>query len=454
MHQGLLGRLELREAVEHAGDPGTHIHQLAAVAGFKSLLGVKVLGSQSLQHQKRGFLGNSNWTHQLARFDIDTVPALNATAAMGIARTVTGGREIAAEPTLLILPSWKAGAAKLVYRFTIAAQGEEPGRIVDIDAHSGALLGDVSRHWTIAPVDVYATNKKCQVLESEADELGGRAPVSVDYQKCRRVVKAGVPLASADDDALAAAENSDKVLQYYWEKHSRDSFDGQGAKVNAIVHIGEKWVNAFWDSENEIMAYGDGDGQIFKPLTQSVDVAGHEMTHGVVSKTADLEYQSESGALNEGFADYFGESIEGQDDWVMGANLFFDASQGVNGIRNLKDPHQTTYRSRDEDGNVVARPAPATYAEIFKFEEGYCGSHNDNCGVHMNATLIGHAGYRMVQAIGREKSDKLFYETLIHYLTNTSDFRAFGQGMRKACRALLGAQDCASVDGVLVQVGL
>jgi hypothetical protein len=47
VHQGLLGCLEIREAVEHAGDPGTHIHQLAAVAGFKSLLGVKVLGSKS-----------------------------------------------------------------------------------------------------------------------------------------------------------------------------------------------------------------------------------------------------------------------------------------------------------------------------------------------------------------------------------------------------------------------
>ncbi len=416
--------------------------------------GVKVLGSQSLQHQKLNVIGRSNWTHQLAQFDLNTVPSVNVGAAVGIARTLTGGREIAGEPALLILPSWKAGAAKLVYRFVIEAQGEEAGRVVDIDAHSGEVLADISRHWTIAPVDVYATNKKCQVLESTADDLGGRAPVSVDYQKCKLVVKAGVLSASADTEALAAAENSAKVLHYFWDTHSRDSFDDEGGKVNAIVHIGEKWVNAFWDSQNEIMAYGDGDGKVFKPLTQSVDVAGHEMTHGVVSKTSDLEYQSESGALNEAFADYFGESIEGENDWVMGANLFFDPAQGVNGIRNLKDPHQTKYRSRDKDGNIVSRPAPAKYDEIFRFDDQYCGGHNDNCGVHMNATLVGHVGFNMVNAIGREKSDQLFYATLVHYLTNTSDFMAFGQGSRKACAALFDSATCTAVDGVLVQAGL
>ncbi|NDD92859.1 M4 family peptidase [bacterium] len=415
--------------------------------------GLPVLGSQSLHHQMVSS-GGASWTHELAHFDLVTIPTLNEEAATGIVRTQLSGREIAAKPMLLIIPSMRQGTAKLAYRFTIASKGTEPGRVVDVDAHSGKVLSDIARHWTIAPVDVYATNSKCQQLESDADSLGGKAPVSVDYQKCKLVVQNGVAKPTADRDAVRASENSQKVLHYYWDKHSRDSFDGQGAKVNAIVHIGEKWVNAFWDSENEIMAYGDGDGEIFKPLTESVDVAGHEMTHGVVSKTSNLEYQSESGALNEGFADYFGESIEGQDDWVMGANLFFDAAQGKNGIRNLKDPHKTTYRARDESGAVVSKPAPAKYSEIFKFDDDSCGGHNDNCGVHMNATLMGHMGYLMVGAIGREKSDKLFYTTLVHYLTNTSDFKAFGQGVRKACASLFDAATCASVDKVTAQVGL
>ncbi len=416
--------------------------------------GVPVLGSQSLQHQSLSLTGSPTWTHQIARFDLNPTPTVRADAALGVVRAHLGGRELRSQPRLIILPSWNQGAARLIYRFEIDAEGNEPGRVVDVDAHSGQLLADISRHWTIAPVNVFATNSECQTLESEPDSMGGRAPVGVDYRKCDQVVHSSVAAPEADEDAVRASENSQMVLSYYWNHHRRDSFDDRGATVNAIVHIGDKWVNAFWDSQNEIMAYGDGDGKVFKSLTYSVDVAGHEMTHGVVSKTADLEYQSESGAINEGFADYFGESMEGLEDWVMGANLFFDPSQGKNGIRNLKDPHQTTFRSRDSEGNIVARPAPAKYSEIFRFDGEYCWGYNDNCGVHMNATLLGHMGYLMVGAIGREKSDQLFYATLVHYLTATSNFKALGQGVRKACTALFDQSTCQSVEGVLNQVEL
>jgi len=74
--------------------------------------------------------------------------------------------------------------------------------------------------------------------------------------------------------------------------------------------------------------------------------------------------------------------------------------------------------------------------------------------VHMNATLIGHTGYLMVGAVGRAKAEKLFYTTLVHYLTETSDFHAFGKGMRQACGTVLSTTDCAAVDKVLVQVEL
>jgi Zn-dependent metalloprotease len=178
------------------------------------------------------------------------------------------------------------------------------------------------------------------------------------------------------------------------------------------------------------------------------------MTHGVVSKTANLEYQSESGATNEGLADFFGEAIEGHKDWVMGRELFIDPAQGVNGLRNLFDPHKTTYRWKDEDGNAIRKSAPAHLNEIFTFDGQMCGRTNDNCGVHMNATLIGHAGYLAVKAMGREKAEKVFYSTLVHFLTETSDFKAFGQGARQACAKLYAQGDCETLNQVLVQVGL
>ena len=72
----------------------------------------------------------------------------------------------------------------------------------------------------------------------------------------------------------------------------------------------------------------------------------------------------------------------------------------------------------------------------------------------MNATLIGHAGYRTVQALGREKAEKIFYTTLVHFLTETSDFVAFGKGVRQACAKLYGQADCDSLNQVMTQVGL
>jgi Zn-dependent metalloprotease len=305
-------------------------------------------------------------------------------------------------------------------------------------------------------VDVFTTTASCQTLSPISDELGGSAPISVEYKKCLKVIRAGVAEPDADEMAIQAFANSQVVLDYYWKSHRRDSFDNRGSTLVNVVHVGEKWTNAFWDSENDIMAYGDGDGVKFRNLTLSLDVAGHEMTHGVVSKTANLEYQSESGALNEGLADFFGESIEGRSDWVMGRDLFIDPAAGVNGLRNLADPSKTQYRWYDDQGDPIRKSAPAHYSEIFQFGDEPCGPMNDNCGVHMNATLAGHAGYLLVQAIGAEKAGKIFYSTLVHFLTEISDFAAFGKGAREACAQLYSnvKQECIELDRVLVKVGL
>ncbi len=92
----------------------------------------------------------------------------------------------------------------------------------------------------------------------------------------------------------------------------------------STVHLGKKYNNAFWNGEQ--MAYGDGDGQVFIRFTKSLDVIGHELTHGVVTHTCNLEYHDESGALNEHFADVFGSLVKqwkrkhtaAKADWLIG----------------------------------------------------------------------------------------------------------------------------------------
>ena len=94
---------------------------------------------------------------------------------------------------------------------------------------------------------------------------------------------------------------------YYQDVHGRNGIFGDGSGSFNRVHYGNAYVNAFWDGTK--MTYGDGDGVEFGPLV-SLDVAGHEMSHGVTEHTANLTYSGESGGLNESTSDIFGSLVE------------------------------------------------------------------------------------------------------------------------------------------------
>ena len=92
--------------------------------------------------------------------------------------------------------------------------------------------------------------------------------------------------------------------------------------------------NAFWNGE--FMGYGNGN-QGFKPLAGALDVAGHEMTHGVIENTARLEYRNQSGALNESFADIFATLID-RDDWTLGEDVVKSNVFPSGALRSLENP--------------------------------------------------------------------------------------------------------------------
>ncbi|HTE73984.1 MAG TPA: M4 family metallopeptidase, partial [Actinomycetes bacterium] len=96
---------------------------------------------------------------------------------------------------------------------------------------------------------------------------------------------------------------------YYKNTFGRTGIKNDGRGARAIVHVGSGWVNASWSDACFCMRYGDGDGRSYGPLV-SLDVAGHEMSHGVTSATAGLTYRRESGGLNEATSDIFGTMVE------------------------------------------------------------------------------------------------------------------------------------------------
>jgi hypothetical protein len=208
----------------------------------------------------------------------------------------------------------------------------------------------------------------------------------------------------------------------YREVYGRDSLDGDGLALDGTVHYGENYDNAFWDGSR--MVFGDGDGLLFNRFTISVDVIGHELTHGVTEKTAGLVYQGQPGALNESVSDVFGSLVKqrelGQDaasaDWLIGAGLFTAAVKGQ-ALRSMKAPG-TAY----DDPRLGKDPQPATMS-------GYIETSDDNGGVHLNSGIPNHAFYLAAVGIGGnawEGAGRVWYDVLTGgALAPDADFSAF-----------------------------
>jgi Zn-dependent metalloprotease len=225
----------------------------------------------------------------------------------------------------------------------------------------------------------------------------------------------------------------------FWSRYQRDSIDGRGLPLDATVHYGRAYDNAFWDGER--MVFGDGDGEVFNRFTLSLSVIAHELTHGVTQYSANLVYQGQSGALNESVSDVFGALVEqyaaGQDtasaSWLIGAGLFTDEVQGE-ALRSMKAPG-TAY-----DDDVLGKdPQPASMAD-------YIDTEDDNGGVHLNSGIPNRAFYLVAAALGGnawEAPGQIWYDTLTGpSLTATASFAGFASATEAAAVARYG-QDSA-----------
>ncbi|WP_242090934.1 M4 family metallopeptidase [Curtobacterium sp. DN_7.5] len=179
---------------------------------------------------------------------------------------------------------------------------------------------------------------------------------------------------------------------FWLEVFDRVSIDGAGLPLDATVHYGQDYDNAYWDGSR--MVFGDGDGEVFERFTIAVDVIGHELAHGVTQYTADLTYQGQSGALNESISDVFGSLVlqyarrqtAEQASWLIGEGLFTPRVQGV-ALRSMRAPG-TAY----DDPVLGKDPQPSTMA-------GYVETTDDNGGVHTNSGIPNHAFYLAATAI-------------------------------------------------------
>jgi len=224
---------------------------------------------------------------------------------------------------------------------------------------------------------------------------------------------------------VSAHFNAGVAYEYYRTTFSRNSIDGNGGTIYSMINVpnetGQALDNAYWNGK--VMSYGNGD-VAFKPLAGALDVGGHEMTHGVVQNTANLEYQGESGAINESMADIFGCMMDPAD-WLIGEDIVKLTAFPSGALRSLSDPHN--------GGTSLASPG----FQPSHTNEAYTGTE-DNGGVHINSGIPNNAFYRFAQATTSAKAAAVFYKALDAYLTKSSKFIDLRLAVIKAAGDLYG----------------
>jgi len=376
---------------------------------------------------------------------LEVVPALAEQQALARAIELVeqdGGRPEGVSEVLPPVIYAREGEPRLAVP-VLVYYDHETGPHVDIfylDARSGAKLGVEPRLFYAKYRTVYNLNQKCIYTGSE---LPGTFMFSEGGS-------------SSDQSAMGAYNGTGTTYDFYKNVFGRDSYDGQGGELRSSVHaqfstglFGCTKNNAAWIDSGSIhqMAYGDGDGSTLGDLAKSLDVTAHELTHGVTSRTANLAYQNESGALNEGMSDILGRATSfwaGQGDpsvktdWTIGADVY-TPNQSGDALRYMYDPKKDG-QSADyyPERNYASGCSPSA-------SNDYCGVHTNSGIANLAAFLLSYGGTHPrgktsvnVPGIGVVKMRAIFFRALTVYMTSSTDFQGARNATASAAADLYG----------------
>ncbi|MFH8975495.1 M4 family metallopeptidase [Streptomyces sp. NPDC017890] len=248
---------------------------------------------------------------------------------------------------------------------------------------------------------------------------------------------------SASNTETAAADahyGAALTWDYYKNVQGRSGIRGDGVGAYSRVHYGNNYVNAFWSDGCFCMTYGDGSGNA-NPLT-SIDVAAHEMTHGLTSNTAGLNYSGESGGLNEATSDIFGAAVEfyannssDVGDYLIGEEI--DINGDGTPLRYMDKPSRDGaskdyWYSGIGGVDVHYSSGPANHF-FYLLSEG-SGTKTINGVSYDSPTSDGLP----VTGIGRAKAEKIWFRALTTKFTSTTNYAGARTGTLAAAGELYG----------------
>lgn len=270
------------------------------------------------------------------------------------------------------------------------------------------------------------------------DQNNKQAGTCATFSRASNVFGNGVK--DSSDRATAGADahfGLQATWDYYKNTFGRNGIDGAGRRTYSRVHYGRNYQNAFWSNSCFCMTYGDG-GSTFYPLV-SLDVAGHEMSHGVMSTEANLTYSGESGGLNESNSDIFGTLVEyavnsSQDlpDYWIGERIY-RSNWGSNGsytqtkaLRYMNDPAK--------DG-----ASPACWSSgLGSLDVHYSSGPNNHMFYLLSNGGTSKCNGQTVSGIGRAAAAAIWYDAITNRMTSSTNYKGARTAALAAAAALYG----------------
>ncbi|MEV4424495.1 M4 family metallopeptidase [Streptomyces sp. R-07] len=449
---GAQEKLVVRDVVQDR-DGATHTRYERTFAGLP-VLGGDLIVDETKAGATTGVIKSSRAELKNVDLSASVAPAAAEKQAVGLA-AADGSKKTAADraPRKVV---WMAqGAPVLAYETVVGGLQHDgtPNELhVITDAKSGAKLFEwqgietgigntmYSGQVTLGTAPSYSLTDTTRGNHKTYNLNGGTSGTGTLFTNSTDTWGNG--LASNKETAGADAHYGAALTwDYYKNVQGRSGIRGDGVGAYSRVHYGSAYVNAFWSDSCFCMTYGDGVSNTH-PLT-SIDVAAHEMTHGVTSNTAGLNYSGESGGLNEATSDIFGSTVEfyannssDVGDYLIGEKI--DINGDGSPLRYMDKPSKDgaskdSWYSGIGSVDVHYSSGPANHF-FYLLSEG-SGSKTINGVTYNSPTSDGLP----VTGIGRDKAAAIWYKALTSKFSSTTDYAGARTGTVAAATDLYGA---------------
>jgi thermolysin len=475
------------------GDPMVPSRTLERLQQFHR--GVPIWGAEVVRDSERGVTMS---LFGVLSPDLDLAVEPSLSAAQGRARLAAldaAGASVPG-PVELVIVRVEGGEHRLAYTGTVF--GDNQVYRAFVDAHTGTELAriDAIQHQTAVGTGrgVLGDTKKLSVDTSTGTYVAfdrHRPPVIQTFDMRGNLARAKAVAVTGGAALSDLAQDTDNdwtdvavvdahvhvswTYDFFFKRFGRSGLDGRDGPINILTNAATQqagvtltgadfgqWVaNAFWCAEcfagQGVMVFGNGippgfyfsgNGQNYSYFAGSLDIAAHELTHGVTSSTSRLIYQGESGALNEAFSDIMAASAEfffhpagsgpGRSDYLLGEDTVRAVTPGArDGSRSLENP--------------------GLYGQPDHYSRRYLGSE-DGGGVHINSGIANHAFYLAIEggvnrtsglavqgvgATNREQLERVFYRAFTSLLPANATFSTARAATIRAAQDLYGAGSAA-----------